>query len=194
MRKVGWWSGTAVLVAGASLAACGGTTPQLSPTATTTVVIPSGWKSYAVENVAISVPKDWTVAFNNPGCSTGAPGLLALETSPQEVEICPERSAPNRNTVTLLWKHGTSWASGGTGHPEKVNGLSVYVEFREQSPPNTIEWSVPDLGLQVSGSGPLANNVMHTLRLRPPPGRKNPCPPTSRASSFLGSLANCRDQ
>lgn len=48
----------------------------------------------AVESVAISVPKDWTVAFNNPGCSTGAPGLLALETSPQEVEICPNDLRP----------------------------------------------------------------------------------------------------
>jgi hypothetical protein len=62
------------------------------------------------------------------------------------------------NVVSVTGDSGTSSVLDGV-HFEMVNGLRVRVLDQ-----NALSWWIPSLGLSVSGSGPKASMVMHTIR------------------------------
>jgi hypothetical protein len=155
-----WTVGLLAVALGSILAACGSSTPK-----STTTAAPSGWKIYTFDYAAISVPGAWAVAFNSSGCPTGAPGLLVLANPPFKKDYCPNKRVPNDNTVTVVAPANSNAPGlpkcGSHGHHMIVNDLVVCPGMGS---PSSLEWWIPLLGLQVTGSGPLASQVMHTLR------------------------------
>jgi hypothetical protein len=150
----------ALLVAGLSLAAVSvaGGAMAANRTGSHHAVrfIPKGWKSYAFGGVAISVPTSWAVKHDTNCPNTGAPGALLLG-FPKVLENC----ADYLYSSSFVAIHGSMGAIPPSGSPIVVNGLPVDVGFGS---PTSLEWSVPSLGLQVSGSGPEATRILHTLR------------------------------
>ncbi len=161
---VRWTALLALVAAGSLLTACGNTNSNAAEKSNS-VSIPNGWKTYIFDGLAISVPRSWSVAFGNSGCSIGAPGLLALEGTPVLAQGCPAISRPNANTVRV-----SVFSPGGLknrtcpsiSQPQTVNAAVVCVGPRSMA--DTSEWVVPSLGAGVSGSGPMASHVMHTIR------------------------------
>lgn len=136
----------------------------------TSGVVPSGWKSVAFEGLAISVPQSWIVATDSTKCPVGVRNLnvLFVDKSPDEVEeMCNLVHTPTENEVRIASYAGCAGCDDPNPHPppvilQKVNGLTVNVE------PDTdgMAWSIDYGQIGVDGSGPLVNQVMHTLRLQ----------------------------
>ncbi len=131
--------------------------------ASSSTATPAGWKTHAYAGVAISVPASWKV-FEQPPVCPGAARVGALLLGPVQGAGCPPSPgtkapyviAPSIVSVTDF--AGTSSLPEGY-HSTVINGFHVRV-LNESSP----AWWIPDLGLLVSGSGPKARMVMHTIR------------------------------
>jgi hypothetical protein len=140
-----------MLIAGLSVA--GGAVAAGSPTDRTVhVAIPAGWKSNSYGHATISVPKSWVVEHNT-NCSRPNSLLLGF---PNPLEFCPNERAPS--SVAIF--HPVDQPAP-TGAFTKVNGLPVYVTMGS---PFMLEWIAPTLGLEITGMGPGASRIMHTLR------------------------------
>ena len=159
------WAAVAALVAAGSLLAACSNNGSKPAEKNSSVSFPNGWKTYTFDGLAISVPKSWSIALGNSGCSIGAPGLLVLEGAPVLAQGCPAISRPNTNTVRV-----SVFSPGGLkertcpsiSKGQIVNAALVCVGPRSIA--DTAEWVIPSLGAGVSGSGPMANEVMHTIR------------------------------
>jgi len=134
-----------------------------SPAASSPPVAPSGWTTHTYDGLTISTPASWKV-FRQPPVCPGAARIGALLLGPVQGAGCPAPPkmkppygiAPNVVSVTDF--SGTSSLPEGY-HSDVVNGFHVRV-LNERSP----AWWIPGLGLLVSGSGPKASQVMHTIR------------------------------
>ena len=172
LRPQGFLAGfTALALVPLLLAACGGTT---TATSTTTVSIPSGWKTHTYGKAAIAVPSDWAVVTSYVCPEPKGPGTLFLGPSKNPGEVCPAYSfSVNSVTITPL-RAGES--TGSSACPTvKVNGLVVYVSpCGNTNPAGITEWTVPSLGVQAaatqaggnfvgSGSSTVVGRVLHTL-------------------------------
>ncbi len=149
-----------VLVAGLSIAAMsvagGAMVANRSGTHHAGRSIPKGWKSYSYGGVTVSVPKSWAVKHNTNCPNTSAPGALLLG-YPKVLEFCADYLYSN----SFVAIHGSMGAIPPSGSPVMVNGLPVDVGFGS---PTSLEWSVPSLGLLISGQGAQADRILHTLR------------------------------
>jgi hypothetical protein len=150
----------ALLVAGLSLAAVsvagGAMVTNRASTHHVVRSIPKGWKSYAYSGVTISVPKSWAVKHNTNCPNTSAPGALLLG-YPKVLENCPDYLYSS----SVVAIHSSMGAIPPSDSPTVVNGLPVDVGFGS---PTSLEWSVPSLGLLITGQGHEADRILHTLR------------------------------
>lgn len=140
------------------LAACS-TSSTVAP-ATTTFPVPTGWKSATLGRMALAVPRAWVVKHDS-ACPNGAPAGVLLLAGPVDASSCTAYEVPGTVVGVMLLRDETSTTSvSADGKPVDVNGVPVYVGFGS---PSTIVWTVPALGVQITGSGPEAGRVMHTL-------------------------------
>jgi len=138
------------------LSACSGSTIT-----TSTVSIPSGWKTYTYGKVAIAVPSSWAVKHNTNCPNTLSPGTLLLGLPPV-LSFCAAFQYP-KSVVTVQQLNDQPKSTFGFPDSEKplrINGISVYVGVGS---PTMIQWSVASLDVQITGTGPDSNRVMHTL-------------------------------
>ncbi len=123
---------------------------------------PAGWVPVAYGNAQISVPSTWWVLYNSPPCPTGSPPGEVLVNPSQGIFHCPTETAPGPST-TVSFGRPTSPHSTVLGHPEVVNGISVYpYPTGPQS-----SYLVPSLGVEITVDGPLGQRVLHTLTWSP---------------------------
>jgi hypothetical protein len=120
------------------------------------VDVPEGWASYTYSGATISVPKNWTVEHNTNCPLTTASGALLLG-FPKVLMNCP--SYPVSLGLVELY-HPTQVDTPASAHI-KVNGVPV--EVIRASPSYTV-WSVPSLGIDITGVGSEAVRIVHTLR------------------------------
>ena len=139
------------------VAACGGSTTASSTT--TTVSIPSGWKTYTYGKMAIAVPSTWAVKHDTNCPNAHVPGALLLGVPPVLMQCVAYQYPATVVTVSQITA-GTPGVSSPGQKPVMVNGVPVYVGFGS---PSSLEWAVPSLGVEIRGSGPDANRVLHTL-------------------------------
>lgn len=133
------------------------------PAASSNPTVPSGWTTHTYDGLAVSMPASWRL-FRQPPVCPGAARLGALLLGPVQGAGCPPPPgmkppyviAPN--VVSVTGDSGTSSVLDGV-HFEMVNGLRVRVQNQ-----NALAWWIPGLDLSVSGSGPNASIVMHTIR------------------------------
>lgn len=147
----------ALVVAAATLSACGN--GSATPALKLDVHVPKGWTTHAYDGIAISAPAGWK--YYGPGSVIGCPdpqngGLLALGAT-YSGAACPSTVGPLETTISI--QSGLGSGSPST-HRARVNGLNVKVVDHAAG----IIWFVPSRNLTVSGSGPEANKVLHTLR------------------------------
>ena len=120
------------------------------------VLIPKGWRSYTYSGAVISVPESWTVEHNTNCPLTTASGALLLG-FPKVLMNCP--SYPISLGLVELY-HPTQVDTPKSRHIE-VNGVAV--EVVRASPSYTV-WSVPSLGIDITGVGSEAVRILHTVR------------------------------
>jgi len=144
------------------VAACGQTatteppsTTATSPTTTIAVdqgATPSGWVPVAFDDIQVSVPSTWDIAF---GCPTGM-GNVYLGSRP--TMYC--QNEPVGTDVVVLSNARTS--SSPYGEPAVLNHFAI----QWLDPDHTI-MQVPSLNASVSATGPLAAEVLHTVTYSP---------------------------
>src|ERR1022692_825103 len=112
---------TVLLVAAVICTACSSTsTGSGGSLPSSTLAVPTGWKTYAYGKAAISVPSDWVVTGN--GCGVGtAPGTLLLGL-PKVLPSCP-MDQNGQNEVTLDSPSSPVTSSEAS---TVVNGLQAY--------------------------------------------------------------------
>jgi hypothetical protein len=119
---------------------------------------PSDWKSYDFGQVQISIPRDWTVVRNAGLCvpSSRSRGELVLGfDKPAAFRVCPKQP---KNWVALFQPASIEAPQGKL---VKVNDIDVIVNF---APPRYFNWSLLNVEAQLTGSGPMAARVLHTIR------------------------------
>jgi hypothetical protein len=139
------------------------------------VAIPKGWKSYTYGGVTISVPSSWAIKHSTNCPNISAPGSLLLGNAKTYVN-CPDslytKGFVSIDSLSNLTSQATAGATTSTttgqtptaapvGSVAKINGLSVDVAFGS---PESQQWIIPSLGLQITGRGPGTDRVLHTLR------------------------------
>lgn len=150
--------GLALAALAFSLVACGSSTKASSPT--TTVSIPSGWKTESYGKVAIAVPSDWAVKHGVNCPNAPAPGTLLLGL-PAVLSHCPLYQYPKSVVTVSQLTSATSTTKVPTGQkPVTINGISVYAGFGS---PTTLYWIVPVFDIQIVGTGPDSSQILHTL-------------------------------
>ena len=111
--------------------------------------------------VAISVPATWQVKHDTNCAGTEAPGVLLLG-EPKVLQFCPAYvSAPNVVTVTRLPAGAGTGGSSPGPKAVLVNGVPVDIGFGS---PSELQWTVPSLGVEITGTGPLTRRILATLR------------------------------
>jgi hypothetical protein len=123
-------------------------------------VVPKGWKSSTYEGVTVSVPSSWTVKHAADCPNTSAPGALLLGESATETN-CPMYHYPADQVMIRAIPVGDETGLTHGQSPEIINGIRVFVLFGS---PVAREWVAPSRGIEISGSGPQAGRVVHTLR------------------------------
>jgi len=162
----------ASLCAGCSTTSSGGTPPS------STVAVPSGWKTYAYGKAKISVPSNWAAVSDYTCPDTVSPGVLYLGPSKNPGDSCPAYPRIDTVTVTPLQP-----LPAGASYPSlcslKMNGLVVFVEpCTSSNPGGIVIYSIPSLGVRAEGTGTSSENVtgsgtgtvvgrvLHTLRAK----------------------------
>jgi hypothetical protein len=156
-RKVVWVL-LALSVSPLLVAACSSSTTASS--STTTVSIPSGWKVHTYGKMAIATPGNWAVKQEDNCPDPAAPGTLHLGLPAVDFS-CPA-SPPSIGSV-VVWplNSGTSTKGEPSGQkPVAINGVPVNVEIGSTT---LAVWTVPSLGVQITGTGTNSIRVMHTL-------------------------------
>jgi hypothetical protein len=138
------------------MAACIGST---TTSTTTTVSIPSGWKTYTYGKMAIAVPSTWVVEHDTNCVDTAAPGALLLGFSISSQ--CPASPRPGSYVAVLQFNPETyPFSLPPPGKPVIINGIPAWGGLPS---PESGGWIVPSLRVQMSGSGPDSNRAIHTL-------------------------------
>ena len=123
---------------------------------------PAGWVPVAFGNAQLSVPAAWWVLYDSPPCPTGSPTGEVFVNPPPGAFACPLEIAPGPST-TVSFGPPRSPLSTVLGHPEVINGISVYPY--PTGPPRS--YLVPSLGVEITVDGPLGQRVLHTLTWSP---------------------------
>ena len=156
------WRGLAVVVAvvltPTAVVACS-RTPTTSATPLG-VHTPKGWTTRTYHGVAVSVPASWD--YYGPhqvvGCpGTSVVGILMLGATYSGAG-CPSFGGPSATTVKV---DPGEMVTSGPIVGFRLNGLSV-TQINNNGP--DIVWVLTSEDLTVSGSGPDAIEVLHTLR------------------------------
>ena len=140
------------------LVACGSSTTASSTK--TTVSIPSGWKTYTLGAMAISVPGKWAVKHNSTCPNAKAPGALLLGVPPVLIQCAAFEYPKSVVTVSQISSETSTTDVPAAQKPVSINGIPVYVGFGS---PTTLYWTVPSLDVQIIGTGPDSSQVLHTL-------------------------------
>jgi hypothetical protein len=166
-----------VLALALSLAACTNTASS-SPTTTTVGLttktlpfvdvssVPAGWVPVAFGDTQLSVPASFWVLDPGQNSCEAFPSSGALFLAPSSSKIaCPglERA---RATFVRLVPHTGIPAKGPGEKLIVVNGLPVYYVPPSKARPY-LSYFAPYLGVLVTGSGPLARQVLDTLTCSP---------------------------
>lgn len=171
----------AVCVGSVGLTACG-TAASTSPIINHPAVArstPQGWKTYAYEQTATSIPANWRVVTDYDGCpGAQAQGTLFLGPPKDSAVGCAGLAQITvGDTVTLTsFPEAISDPKLSSCALTRVNGLKVYVGPCSSSDAAGLTWwVVPALGVQAQatqrGGSPVRNEsttvvgrVLHTLR------------------------------
>ena len=133
---------------------------KTASTTTTDVSIPSGWKTYTYGKMAIAVPSSWVVKHDTD-CPNAAPaGALLLGSSTAPGSCLPTQIPSSVVTVERLSGETSATAVPVGQKPVSINGIPVYLGFGSIT---RVQWTVPTLNVQITGTGPDSNQVMHTL-------------------------------
>lgn len=149
-----------------AVASCGGTATTAGTTTTATTEpptaatdpVPVGWRTYTYGAAELAVPPTWVVEHGT-NCPDGQAAGTLLLGIPSTAQQCP--MVPASPTYVVM---STTRSTSASGQPSVVNGVDVYPGFGS---PSSIEWSVPELGVQLYGNGPGVDAVLHTLRRAP---------------------------
>lgn len=124
-----------------------------------TTAVPLGWKTYTYGKAAIAVPSGWAVKYDTNCPNAPAPGTLLLGL-PKMLSFCAAFQYP-ASVVRVSQITTTSSTTVPAGEkPVTVNGIAVELGFGS---PATLQWTVPSLGVQITGTGPDSRKVMQTL-------------------------------
>ncbi len=151
-------SGIALRAIALQLVACGSSTTASSTT--TTVSIPSGWKTFTLGTMAIAVPGNWAVKHNTNCPNPTAPGALLLGEPPVLFHGPAYEYPKNVVTVSQLGSETSTTNVPAGQNPVETNGIPANVGFGS---PTTLYWTVPSLDVQIIGTGPEVSQVLHTL-------------------------------
>ena len=151
----------ALVVVAATLSACG--TGSATPAQQLGVRIPEGWTTHTYDGIAISVPAGWR--YYGPGTEVACPGTqdgtLAIDVTYTGAG-CPYLGPPSGSGMPTMIQIQPGLGSGSPStHGARVNGVNVKVL---DNAAGALAWLIPSLNLTVSGSGPDADKVLHTLR------------------------------
>jgi hypothetical protein len=153
------WGLLALTVSPLLVAACSSSTTA-SP-GTTMVSIPSGWKTYTYGKMAIAVPGNWAVKKDNNCPDPSAPGTLHLGLPAVDFS-CPMSPSSIGSVVVWQLSSGTSTSGDPAGQKSvTIDGIPVNVGSGSAT---LAVWTVPSLGVQITGTGPDSIRVMRTLR------------------------------
>lgn len=174
VRESRTWLALVSVTVGAALtgmvvAGCGETTEAGRPaccaapssTRPASGVVPDGWKTATYGKMAISVPDAWAVEQDTNCPAAEAPGTLLLG-YPKILENCPD-DPPDLSVVIVTDSHVgyVPRSAGAEEKPVMINGVPVDVGFGS---PSERQWSVPLLGVAITGVGSLAPRIVFTLR------------------------------
>ncbi len=123
--------------------------------------MPRGWKTAIYGKVALSVPRTWQVKHDTNCPNTDAPGVLLLG-DPKELRHCPAYVSAAGVVAVFDLPTGAETGPSSPGvKPIMVNGVPVDVGFGS---PSELQWTAPSLGVEITGTGPLARRILATLR------------------------------
>jgi hypothetical protein len=110
--------------------------------------------------MAIAVPSNWAVKRGTNCPNAPAPGTLLLGL-PAVPSYCAAFQYPKSVvTVSQLSSETSTTSVPAEQKPATINGIPVYLGFGS---PTMLRWTVPSLDVQITGTGPDSNRVMHTL-------------------------------
>jgi hypothetical protein len=150
----------ALLLLAASVCAGCSTTSSVGTPPSSTVAVPHGWKTYTYGKMAIAVPSNWAVKHDTNCPNAAAPGTLLLGL-PAVIEQCAAFQYPMSVVTVSQLSSETSTTSVPVGQkPVTIKGIPVYLGFGS---PSMVQWTVPSLDVQITGTGPDSSRVIHTL-------------------------------
>lgn len=148
----------ALVVLPSLVAACSSSTTASSTT--TAVSIPSGWKTVTYGKLAIAVPSGWAVKHGTNCPNAAAPGTVLLGI-PARLSYCTSFQYPRSVvSVSQLSTESNPTSVPAGEKPVSINGIPIYLGFGS---PAMVQWTVPSLGIMITGTGPDCSRVMHTL-------------------------------
>jgi hypothetical protein len=152
-----------------------------------TAATPAGWAPVAFGSAQISVPSSWLLESMGTGCGAQIQGMVFVA---QKIRVQTFRAmgcqlAPNVVSIGSAPRGPAPRAGPAT---RVVNGIRVTVAA---AGPQSWRYLVPELGVQVTGRGPLALRVLATLTPSPlsvalATGPAFPAPRSWRWYSFGG--------
>ena len=151
---------------------------------------PARWVPVANGDAQVSVPANWFVLHGSPPCPTGSAQGEVFVNPPAGVFHCPAETAPGPSTTVsfgAIPTYDESQTPTAHGHREIINGIFVYpLAFGPRG-----SYLVPQLGVEVTVDGLLAQRVLHTLTRSPRAvalahGPAPSVPPSWRWVTFAG--------
>jgi hypothetical protein len=144
------------------------TTPQVIAVSVDTAATPKSWVPVPYEKAQISVPQSWVIELSvecNPtslGFHPTTQGVVFVtgqyQFSSAECQGFVDKRTLVPNTVSI----GPEVGDNHSSRHSTVNGIPVYWTSSDDS-----GFVVPSLQVQVSTTGPLADEILHTLTQSP---------------------------
>ena len=147
------------------------------------------WVAHSAYGLELSVPATWTVAYFLVCPFWSKPGILSIGHS-AVAAACPAYQPQDWSDIARVTMDDVAVATSGAGmsptHTMVVHGLRVEVTNVLVERP-IVQWYVPSHHALLTGQGPGALRVLHTLRAATPsavvaPGR-------ATGNEYLGALS-----
>ncbi len=132
---------------------------------TNTSLTPSGWAPVSYLDAQLSVPSSWLVeSSSGTSCSDKVQGLVYEGVQFDRVALTRMSCTVPPNIVSILPLSAGLAHSQPTGSHSMLNGFPVE---RVTGAAGTLTYLIPGFDVEVSASGPLAEQVLHTLTRSP---------------------------
>jgi hypothetical protein len=132
---------------------------------TRTSLTPSGWAPVSYLDAQLSVPSSWLVqSSSGTSCSDSVQGLVYEGVPVDRAALTRMGCTVPPNIVSILPLSAGLAHSQPTGSHSMLNGFPIE---RVSGAAGTLTYLIPGFDVEVSASGPLAEQVLHTLTRSP---------------------------